>query len=108
MILKKIAQKFNTKQDKLAQGTTNPFDLGFEHSKCDFLNNLTQKALKMYERKCDIRNFTKLVLSNPENTSHNNIVRGLIQNGIIDPFEDDKLAFLADNDRLLRDLGLVG
>ena len=107
MIFKKLAQKFNTKQIKLAQGMTNPIDVEFERPKCDFLDNLTKKALKIYERKCDVKNFTQLVLSNPENTSHNDIVNGLIQNGMIDPFEDDKLALLADNDRLLKDLGLL-
>lgn len=104
MIFEKLAQKFNKKERKFADGTTNPLEYSF--GKNDFLDNLTKKALCMYERKCDIKHFTELVLSDPENTSHNDIVNGLIENGMIDPFEDDKLAHLADNKKLLRDLGL--
>lgn len=107
MIFKKLAQKLNTQKAKYAQGMINPLETAYNQPKNDFLDSLTKKAVEMYERKCDIRNFSKLVLSNPENTSHNDIVNGLIENGMIDPFEDDKLAFFADNEKLLRDLGLT-
>ncbi len=104
MIFEKLAQKFNRMNRKFADGTTNPLE--YNSGKNVFLDNLTRKAVEMYERKCDIKHFTELVLSDPDNTSHNDIVNGLIENGMIDPFEDDKLAHLADNKRLLRDLGL--
>lgn len=105
MIFKKLTQKFNKKEIKFADGTTNPLE--YSTFKNDFLDNLTQKALSMYEKKCDIKHFTELVLSDPENTSHNDLVNNLIKQGIVDPFEDDKLAHLADNKALLRDLGLI-
>ena len=104
MINAKLAQKFNKSQQQYISGMTDPVEYG--RVKNDFLDNLTRKAVQMYERKCDIKHFTGLVLSNPENTSHNDIVNGLIENGMIDPFEDDKLELLADNKKLLRDLGL--
>lgn len=61
----------------------------------------------MYERKCDIKNFTKLALSDPENDSHNKIMDELFAKGVIDPSEDEKLLELSDNTRFLKDLGLI-
>lgn len=61
----------------------------------------------MYERNCDIKNFSKLVLSNPENDSHNKIMDELFSRGVVDPFDDERLLELSDNSRFLRDLGLI-
>lgn len=107
MIFKKLAQKLNTGKTKLIVGMSNPIDAEFVKPKNEFLDNLTQSALKMYEKKCDIKNFSKLVLANPENVSHISMVEELFLDGVIDPFEDDKLFHLADNKRLLEDLGLT-
>ena len=107
MIFKKLAQKLNTKKTKRIVGMSNPIDVGFVLPKNEFLDNLTQNALKMYEKKCDIKNFSKLVLANPENISHIEMVEELFLDGVIDPFEDDKLLHLADNKKLLEDLGLI-
>ena len=107
MIFKKLAQKLNTKKVKRIVGMSNPFDTEFIQPKNEFLDNLTHNALKMYEKKCDVKNFSKLVLANPENQSHIDMVEELFLNGVVDPFEDDKLFHLADNKRLLRDLGLT-
>ncbi len=78
-----------------------------EETKNSFLKSLSRHALNLYERKTDINNFTKLALSNPENTSHNKIVDQLFgEEGVIDPFEDDNLFSLSENERFLKDLGL--
>ena len=61
----------------------------------------------MYERNCDIKNFSKLVLSNPENDSHNKIMDELFSRGVVDPSDDERLLELSDNSRFLRDLGLI-
>ena len=58
-------------------------------------------------RNCDVRNFTKLALSNPENQSHNEIMDELFSQGVIDPSDDEKLMELSNNSRFLRDLGLI-
>ena len=63
--------------------------------------------LYFYEKQCDIKNFTKLVLSDPENTSHNKIVEDLFKSGAKDPLENEKLTQLAENSKLLKDLGLL-
>ena len=107
MLFKKLVQKFNTQKINNASCMINPFDANLGTSENKFLGNLTENALKMYERRCDVRNFSKLVLSNPENTSHNDMAEELFAKGVIDPFEDDKLAHLADNKNLLKDLGLT-
>ena len=106
MIFKKLAQKLNTRKVKNIAGMINPVDVDFDAPKNEFLNTLTKDVLKMYEKKCDIKNFSSLVLANPENLSHNEMVEKLFDSGVIDPFEDDKLQHLADNAKLLRDLGL--
>lgn len=104
MLFQKLAQKLNTQKLNATSGMINPIDVNTHRNK--FLDNLTKNALKMYEKRCDIKNFSKLVLSNPENTSHDGIMKELFAKGVIDPFEDDKLAHLANNKKLLKDLGL--
>ena len=76
-----------------------------EQTKNSFLRSLSKHALNLYERKTDINNFTRLALSNPENTSHNIIVEELFgKDG--DPFAEDALFTLSENERFLKDLGL--
>ena len=61
----------------------------------------------VYERKTDINNFTRLALSDPENTSHNTIVDELFrQEDTVDPFSEDALFSLSENEKFLKDLGL--
>lgn len=71
------------------------------------LKKMSKHALNLYERKTDINNFTKLVLSNPENDSHNKIVDDLFaKDGKINPFSDEALFELSENSSFLEDLGL--
>ncbi len=71
-----------------------------------FLKSMSCQALNLYERKTDIKNFTELALSDPENTSHNDIVENLLKNdGVIDPFDETKYFNLSENERFLKDLG---
>ncbi len=107
MMFKKLVQKLNIEKEKTQRAAINPIDVDFDDRKNDFLSRLTKNALNMYEKKCDVKNFTKLVLSDPENTSHNDIVNELFSKGIIDPSDDEKLLELSDNTRFLRDLGLI-
>ncbi len=107
MMFKKLAQKLNLEKKKHTSAAINPLDVDFEGRKSVFLNKLTKTAVNMYERKCDIKNFTKLALSDPENDSHNKIMDELFAKGVIDPSDDDKLLELSDNTRFLKDLGLI-
>ncbi len=107
MMFEKLVQKLNIEREKTSNAAINPIDVDFDSRKNDFLSKLTKNALNMYERKCDIKNFTKLALSDPENTSHNEIVNELFSKGVIDASDDEKLLELSDNTRFLRDLGLI-
>ncbi len=105
-LFKQLSEKLNIKAKKAsANGMIRPIDVDFNISKNEFLDNLSRNAVKLYEKKCDVKNFTKLVLSDPENTSHNKIVEELFR--VSDSLEEKKLSQLADNERLLRDLGLI-
>ena len=66
MVFKKLAQKLVQEREKQTSRSTNPIE-----DKNVFLNKMTYSALNLYERKCDVNNFSKLVLSAPENDSHN-------------------------------------
>ena len=107
MLRKFVLKLNNNKKQKAANGMSNPIELNNGQPN-EFLDNLSKRAVEMFEKQCDIKNFSKLVLSDPENTSHNALMQEMIREGKIkDPFEDQKLAELADNERFLRDLGLM-
>lgn len=106
-IFKILSEKFN-RSKKISNGRmTIPSELNFDAERNEFLDNLTKKAVKLYEKQTDIKNFSKLVLSDPENTSHEELVNKILQQGVVDPLEDEKLEKLADNSKLLKDLGLI-
>lgn len=107
MMFKKLAQKLSLEREKHNSAATNPLSVDFDDRRSVFLNKLTKTAVNLYERNCDIRNFTKLALSNPENQSHNEIMDELFSQGVIDPSDDEKLMELSNNSRFLRDLGLI-
>lgn len=99
------------KQDSLNRilGSNIPTKKNTTNNVSEFLldsSDISNTAMKMYERELDIRNFTQLATSNPENESHNKLVEKLFANGIVDVFEDDTIASLAGNKSLLNDLGL--
>lgn len=105
-MFKKLAQKLILDREKHASAATNPLEVDFDTEKRKFLNKLTRSAVNLYEHKCDVKNFSKLVLSNPENTSHDRLMDALFAQGVIDPLDDERLMELSDNSRFLRDLGL--
>lgn len=107
MIFKKLAQKLSREKSKYSNAATNPLNVDFEGKRSVFLDKLTKTAVRTYERNCDIKNFSKLVLSDPENESHNQLVDELFSKGVVDISDDEKLLELSDNRRFLRDLGLT-
>lgn len=106
-MFKKLAQKLSLEREKHNSVATNPLSVDFDNKKSIFLNKLTKTAVNLYERNCDIKNFTKLALSNPENNSHNEIMNQLFSKGVVDPTDDERLMELSDNSRFLRELGLI-
>lgn len=107
-MFRKIVSKLNNqKKQKAIQGMINPISANFEPAKNDFLDGLSKRAVEMFERQCDIKNFSKLALSDIDNISHNEIMQEMVNKGVVDPFEDEKLAELANNEKFLKDLGLL-
>lgn len=96
-MLKKIVQQFvSQKSDNKTGFATNPV-----------LAEMSRHALDLYVKKSDIKKFTGLVLSNPEDKSHNKLVEKLIEEeNIIDPLDEEHLKGLIGNDNFLRDMGL--
>ena len=107
MFRKLVSKLSNQNKQKAIQGMANPILAGYEPEKNKFMDELSKRALDMYQKQCDIKNFSKLVTSDPENTSHIDMMQERFKSGVIDPFEDEKLAHLADNEKFLRDLGLL-
>ncbi len=105
-MFKKLAEKLKDYKSNTAPATL-PFKDVFITPKNEYLKDMSKKAVELYERQTEINNFSKLVLSNPENKSHNKMVERLFNEGVADPFVDEKLADLADNQKFLRDLGLL-
>lgn len=105
-MFKKLAQRLKEYNSKT---NTAPITIPeeFVTPKNEYLKKISQKAVDLYQKQTDINNFSKLVLSNPENESHNDLVQKLFNEGVSDPFVDEKLAHLADNQKLLKDLGLI-
>ena len=107
-MFKKLAAKIKSVNSKTnAAHATKPLAEDFLTPKNKFLHKLSRQAVELYEKQTDINNFSKLVLSDPENTSHNNLVKKLFDEGVVDPFVDEKLQELADNRKFLKDLGLL-
>ena len=102
-----LSKKLSSKVSKSgSQYATNTFDCNCDSLENRFLSKMSNNALNLYEKQCEIKNLTKLVLSNPENTSHNDLVAELLKDNILDPLEDDVIKNLAENKELLDDLDL--
>jgi len=100
-MLEKLVGQLNTKKvQNQSSMATSPFESPFCDDKKNILKRLSQQALNLYQKKTDIKNFTKLALSNPENTSHNDLVKEKELD------EYDLLFDLSNNDEFLKDLGL--
>ncbi len=107
VMFKKLAKQLKAENDANSSfSMSSPMEAMQEQAKKTFLKRLSKHALNLYERKTDINNFTKLVLSDPENKSHEDIVDKLFNKGVVDPFSEDAIFNLSDNERFLRDLGL--
>lgn len=107
-MFKKLAKQLKSQNDETAHYlVSSPIECANIEDKNFDLKKLSKHALDLYERKTDINNFSKLVLSEPENKSHEKIVDKLFsEHKIIDPFEENILFELSENEKFLDDLGL--
>lgn len=98
-MLKKLVNKISNNISKSPSSASSPFEEIKKTTQKKLLKQLSEHALNLYQKKTDIKNFTKLVLSDPEDISHNTLVKENID-------EYDILFDLTNNDEFLKDLGL--
>lgn len=67
---------------------------------------ISNEAINLYQKEQDIKQFTLLAMSNPDDMSHEEIVAGLFDKGVSDLFSDETLEELSVNEKLLEDLEL--
>ena len=107
-MFKKLAKQLKSESLKSsAVPMSLPVEKFKDKARCIFLKSMSKHALDLYERKTDINNFTKLVLSDPENVSHNELVKDLLADGeVVDLLSEESFFELSENKRFLDDLGL--
>ena len=101
-----IVRKLNKKTQQDIIPVTNPMTADNSATENPFLARMSKHAVNLFERQCDIKNFTKLALSDPENTTHNARVEALLKEDVLDPLSDEVIKQLSENEDLLNDLGL--
>lgn len=66
--------------------------------------NISNEAVRLYQRDLDIKKFTKLALSDPDNVSHNSLVAEKVFNGNDKDFNNKVLEGIFDNNSFWKDL----
>lgn len=96
-------------QLSVSKVVTNPFKNPYQNQDNNLLIDeaaLSTTAMNLYQREKDIAQFNDLALSDPEDLSHDQLVSDLKDKGIVDPFSDEALQALLENEKLLKDLEL--
>ena len=108
MSLKSIVNRLKSiNSQNVCFGMSSPFEDMQEQQRKIFLRGMSKNALNLFERNSDIKKFTKLALSDPEDKSHENLMYSLVRNGkIIDVSDSNKISALSRNEKLLDDLGI--
>lgn len=67
---------------------------------------ISKEAVNLYEKEQDIRKFSSLAMSDPQDLSHEDIISNLFSKGVADPLSEEALDSLSSNPKLLEDLEL--
>lgn len=104
---KKFVESFNIKNRAKANfAVSEPESFGSSQD-LGLLKGLSKHALKLYEHQTDVKNFKKLVLSDPENLDYEKRVKELLENNNVkDVLSEETLDELLSNEKLLNDLGI--
>lgn len=93
----------NSNVEKLANSARNPYANTDKNLLIDE-TNISNEAIALYQRDLDIRKFTSLAMSNPENTSHNSLVAQNVFNIMDSGFESKIIEGIFNNRNFLNDL----
>jgi hypothetical protein len=106
-------QNSNVQQNQVSQTTgmdktglfakNNPYDKLDKNFLVDQLD-ISNDAINLYQKEMDIKKFTQLALSDPEDTSHNKEVASKIQSGIINFSDEEIIDGLFSNKNFFEDL----
>lgn len=99
-MFKQLVNQLKIKKPANTSFTSSPLDNIKRSAQKRILKSLSEQALNLYQKKTDIKKFTKLAMSDPENISHNDLVK---EAGLD---EYDILFDLSNNEEFLKDLGL--
>jgi hypothetical protein len=80
---------------------------GIQNNFCHDIPEIIEEEQRQQERRNDIAKFTKLAISDMENTSHNELVEKLFAQNEMTQFDDEIIKSLSTNSKLLNDLGLL-
>ncbi len=67
---------------------------------------ISDEAVNLYQKEQDVKQFSTLAMSNPEDLSHEEIINSLFKSGASDLFSDEAMQELAGNTRLLDDIAM--
>ena len=67
-------------------------------------SNISKEAIKLYQRDLEVKKFTNLALSNPEDTSHNKLVMEKVFQADDGEFSEKVIEGMFNNRNFLKDL----
>lgn len=102
LINKNLIQNGNN-VEKLAIGNKNPYADVDKQLLIDRYN-ISNEAISLYQKDLDIKKFTSLALSNPENTDFNSLVVQNVFNSMDESFENKIIEGIFKSGKFLEDL----
>ena len=84
-------------------GKSNPYDKIDKNLLVDELD-ISNDAIKLYQKEMDVRKFAQLALSDPEDFSHNKIVASQLESGILSFSDEEIIDSLFSNQKFFEDL----
>lgn len=96
------------KQSGVSSVVTNPLKNPYQTDKNLLIDEtaISDEAVNLYQKEQDVKKFTKLAMSDPNDLSHEEIISNLFKSGVNDLFSDETFTDLSSNQNLLNDLSL--
>jgi len=86
---------------------TNPINNPYKNADRNLLIDegaISNEAVNLYQKEQDVKQFNSLAMSDPQDLSHEDIISNLFDQGVSDPFSDEAVTSLSNNQKLLDDL----